>query len=333
MSAPTLTAILCNYNHAGYLRQALESYAIQRPWPNQLIVVDDASTDESRGIIEEFVERHPWVEAVWQERNQGWHAGTQRALTRATGDYIYNGAADDYLLPGFFAAAMEQAERHPEAGVLCGVIRRIGPDDEPLGNVGWESLAGTQFVPPAKWRDDILSSGSPWTTLSPTTILKRQGVLDAGGYRAELNFWADSFVIRVLGFQTGLVYLDRECTCFRVMPGSISGTAGSSPATLLQVRREALRLMRSPEFQPAFPTRHVRRWEAETLRMIDATCGEPIDRHYQRILESLDEAARVSGGWRAGLLWCHRKLLSAQVRLIRRLVGRQLRRAAERSLP
>lgn len=328
----TLTAILCNYNHARYLPQALESYAAQAPWPQQLLVVDDASTDASREIIREFAARHAWVEVLLNERNRGWHASTNEALRRATGDYIYNGAADDYLLPGFFPAAMELARQNPSAGIVCGGSRQVDMDDRDQGTVRWEQLVGSQYVSPRDWRERILRSISPWNSLSPATLLKREAIREVGGYRRELGFWADTFVIRAIGFRTGVAYLDRECTCFRLMPGGMSGTAGRRPDILLQVRREALRLMRTPEFAGAFPVHHVRWWERATMRTIEAACSEELDESYQRLLAVIRSASETAGRGQRATLWCVRKLMSGLVRLARRIVGRQRRLAIEKSL-
>jgi glycosyltransferase involved in cell wall biosynthesis len=332
MSMSTLAAILCNYNHAQFLPQALASYAEQAPWPQQLIIVDDGSTDGSRDIIHDFARRHGWVRVLLHERNLGWHASTRDALAVANADYIYNGAADDYLLPGFFAAAMELAQHHPEVGVICGAVHQTTPDGKHLQTIRWEPLSGSQYVSPKRWQNEILRPLSPWNSLSSATILKHDAVRAVGGYRPELGFWADTFVIRAIGFRTGVCYLDRECTSFRILHSGMSGTAGRSAEVLLKVRREALRLMRSSAFAASFSPRHVRWWAAASLRSIEAPCSDPLDQHYQQMLEPVFAARGSAKAWERSVLWCARKMMSGLVRLVRPVVGRCLRREIEKSL-
>lgn len=330
--AASISAIVCNFNHAGFLRESLDSYVAQSPAPHQLIVVDDASTDGSQALIKEYADRYPWMTVIWHERNQGWHASTRDALAMATGDFIYSGAADDYLLPGFFASATELAARYPQAGIVCGSFRCLSANGEFLGTTRWESLRGPQYVPAEVWREQVLKKVSPWNSLATATIFRRSAVAEVGGFRPELGFWADTFVIRSIGFRTGVAYLDRECTCFRTMESGMSGTAGRRPDVLLKVRAEALRLMRSAEFQSIFPESHVRWWAQATLREIDAVCSLSIDQHYQHILQPIFEATRTATGWRRWTLQSSRRVMSLLVRILRPLVGRQLRQQIESQL-
>lgn len=98
-----VTAIVPNYNHARYLRQRLDSIVAQTYPHVDIIVLDDASTDESRELIASYVERFPQrMRAVFNERNSGnvflqWQKG--HAL--ATGDLIWICESDDFCEPTF----------------------------------------------------------------------------------------------------------------------------------------------------------------------------------------------------------------------------------------
>ncbi len=59
------------YNHARYLPQVLESVLTQSVRPLEVLVLDDASTDDSVQVIQQYAARDPLVRLVRNERNLG----------------------------------------------------------------------------------------------------------------------------------------------------------------------------------------------------------------------------------------------------------------------
>ena len=60
----TLTTILLNYNHARFLPHSLASLLAQTRRANELIIIDDASTDNSIEVISDFLPKFPNAELV-----------------------------------------------------------------------------------------------------------------------------------------------------------------------------------------------------------------------------------------------------------------------------
>ena len=58
MKKPMLSVTLPNYNHAQYLEGALDAILNQRYEPMELVIIDDASTDNSVEIIEKYMARY-----------------------------------------------------------------------------------------------------------------------------------------------------------------------------------------------------------------------------------------------------------------------------------
>ena len=74
MPTPALTAVVCTYNHGQYLRRALHAIVSQSRPPDELIVVDDGSTDHTPSVLDEFQSSHPGTIVVRSPRNVGFHA-------------------------------------------------------------------------------------------------------------------------------------------------------------------------------------------------------------------------------------------------------------------
>jgi hypothetical protein len=102
VAAPKISIVITNFNYAKYVAQAIDSALDQSPPVHEVIVVDDASTDHSRDIIERYRGR---VKIILQPRNSGQAAGFNAGYAAATGDLIGFLDADDFLLPGLIERA------------------------------------------------------------------------------------------------------------------------------------------------------------------------------------------------------------------------------------
>src|SRR5438874_13780530 len=95
MNAAPLSVVVPNYNHWEHLPRCLQALLNQSLQPAEIIVIDDASTDNSREVIEHFSQRHPVVRAYRNEQNQGVIYGANRGIELARNDYLYFAPADD----------------------------------------------------------------------------------------------------------------------------------------------------------------------------------------------------------------------------------------------
>ena len=111
---PEVSVIIPIYNTAAYLRKALDSICDQTLKELEIILIDDGSTDGSRGIIEEYAERDARIR--WHAQpNQGQGVARNTALALATGRYIYFMDSDDLL--GRDACGTARRVRAAQAGL------------------------------------------------------------------------------------------------------------------------------------------------------------------------------------------------------------------------
>jgi glycosyltransferase involved in cell wall biosynthesis len=117
---PKVTVITPNYNHARFLPRRLDSILAQSFRDFELIILDNASTDNSREVITAYV-HDPRVRAIFNKRNNGspfkqWNLG----LRHATGEYLWIAEADDYAEPTLLETLVHRLERHPNVGLaMC----------------------------------------------------------------------------------------------------------------------------------------------------------------------------------------------------------------------
>ena len=95
---PEVSVIIPIYNTAAYLRRTLDSICSQTLKELEIILIDDGSTDGSRGIIEEYAKRDARIR-WYAQPNQGLSVARNRGLLHATGKYIYFMDSDDIRKP------------------------------------------------------------------------------------------------------------------------------------------------------------------------------------------------------------------------------------------
>src|SRR5580704_11116787 len=95
-SVPGISVVLPNFNHGAFVGEALRALLSQSLEPDEIIVVDDASTDNSRSVIEGITAKNPTVRLLVNPQNVGVIRALNRGLELASGCYIYLAAADDW---------------------------------------------------------------------------------------------------------------------------------------------------------------------------------------------------------------------------------------------
>jgi len=241
-----LSVILPNYNHAVYLRGALEAIWKQSLKPLEVIVIDDASTDNSVEIVEELKIRYPGVVLIKHDKNQGAVLSIKEGLEAASGDYVYLASSDDKVLPDFFQKSLDLLDKYPQAGLCCSdpgwwkesgevCITKFGPQQ------------GACYLSPQELMS--LTCHREFGEISTqTAIFERKAILEAGGIRIELEWNYDWFLCYVVAFRRGLCYLPENLTAFRLMSQSWS-QQGSKHEKQSKVMNRIFELIKSEDYR------------------------------------------------------------------------------------
>jgi glycosyltransferase involved in cell wall biosynthesis len=254
----TLSVVLPNYNHAKFIGRALAALLSQDRVADEIIVIDDGSTDDSVTVIERIAAAAPAIRRLRNPGNIGVIATLQRGLDAARGKYVYFAASDDWVLPGFFALALRRLEANPDAGLFCGeAMLIVGRPDGRLGvgRGGGPRLRAGRID--AAQAQDLLRSTDNWI-LTGSTIFRRDCVTWAGGFDARLGSFADGFVARKVALKYGFLFEPEIVASWVVFPDS------ASRKTALDVERTKYILDVVPTLiaaDPGFPS-----WYADAFR-------------------------------------------------------------------
>ncbi len=146
---PAITAVIPTYRRPALLRRAVESVLAQTHGDLQVRVLDNASGDETPDVVADLARRDPRVLYHRQPRNLGATANWQSGLDSVDTPWFSFLSDDDVLLPGFYAHALAELARHPEARFFCGQAVMFNPED------------GTHVLTPRKgWQEGLHAAGS-----------------------------------------------------------------------------------------------------------------------------------------------------------------------------
>ncbi|MEH1765330.1 glycosyltransferase family 2 protein [Nostoc sp.] len=119
------SCLINNYNYAGFLSEAIQSALNQTVQFDEIIIVDDASTDNSMAIIAKFTQETN-VKCILKEKNEGQLSSFNEGFLAATGDIIFFLDADDIYEPEYLETALNFYSRRSECDFIFCAYKKFG---------------------------------------------------------------------------------------------------------------------------------------------------------------------------------------------------------------
>lgn len=121
----TVAVVIATYNQASYLAQAIQSVVAQDHPVDEIIVSDDASTDETQAICEQLTREIPSLRYHRQARNIGIGGNVDFVLRQANSTYVLRLDSDDRLLPNCVSRLVDAMREAPAAAYGHGEVWEI----------------------------------------------------------------------------------------------------------------------------------------------------------------------------------------------------------------
>lgn len=162
-----LSVLMPTFNRADVLGRTLEAYLAQLGSDDELLVVDDGSTDATPSVLAEFAGRDAARVRSWRQENAGPAAARNRALAKARGEIVLFAGDDVLPAPGTIGAHLAaQAGLGLTRAAVLGPIR-WHPDLPTNAFLEWLERGGVQFafdgqrdgdqLPPTMWYSSNVS--------------------------------------------------------------------------------------------------------------------------------------------------------------------------------
>ena len=281
METPMVSICTVAYNHAPFIQQCMDGVLMQKTsFPIELLIHDDASTDETADIIREYEACHPDViKAIYQTENQyskGYQIWAKYLFPNVRGKYIALCDGDDYWTdPLKLQKQVDFLETHPDYAICGGKYRTLVIDQDKINEF---ERPGIDKYPKGRTVtfDDFFDS---YLFFTLTVCLRAECVSNISKYKYCID---DTVYCKALDKGKGFFFPD-YFAMYRLHPGGVN--AGKSRRERLQFSETFLNDM-LPDFgskSKSLRKRYIR--DGIDLRFFDLAESKHFVRDYLKIMQ------------------------------------------------
>lgn len=233
--SPKVSVVIPCYNYGHFLVDCVQSALSQNNVEVEVIVVDDASTDDSAEVADRLAAKDRRVTVLRHDRNSGQVAAFNNGFSVSTGEFVVRIDADDMLTPGSLARAVALFDAFPSVGFVYGNPRHFKTAHPPRPKLrvrSWSVWSGHD------WLAERCRRG--WNVItSPEVVIRASTLRKAGPLSPRLKFGMDMELWLRLATVADIARIDGPDQAFhRDHPTSLSETLGAGKALDIKERRE-----------------------------------------------------------------------------------------------
>jgi glycosyltransferase involved in cell wall biosynthesis len=230
---------MATYNGAEYLREQLDSILAQLRPDDEVVVVDDASTDDTVALLESYHDAR--VKVFRNPQNLGYVRSFERALTLADGDVLLLSDQDDVWVPGRRDALADAAA---ESGVAASNLLLLGtgtPLRSPLTGRPWLLHGGAEHRP-LRTELRILAGDAPY--FGCAMAIRRDALALLTPFPDYLSESHDLWIATAANRAGKLTHVDQATVLRRVHDSNASTSRPRGVAAAVRSRLLLVRLWR-----------------------------------------------------------------------------------------
>ena len=230
----TISAVIPLYNGAAFIAESLESVFSQILMPDEVIVVDDGSTDDGPAIVERLAQTQPIT--LLRKPNGGQASARNLGIARSKGQLIALLDQDDCWYPNHLAELSKpfRRPRYPELGWVYSNLDEV---DETGKMIGRDCLNRASHVIHPK-RDLVHCLMADMFILPSASLMSRAAFNAVGGFDERLvGFEDDDLFLRMFRAGYDNIYLDKSLTKWRIFSGSSSFSGRMAISRMIYLRK------------------------------------------------------------------------------------------------
>ena len=232
---PRVCVLVAVYNGMPYVEQAIASVLAQSFADFELVIVDDASTDDTPALLERFARQDQRIRVFRMPANSGPVLAANRGLTEVRAPLLARLDADDVCRVDRLALQVDAFDRQPDLVLLGSAFEYIDAAGRPVGE-------GNPPQDDADLQDTLIRWGNPVCHSSVT--MRTEALRSLGGYRQVVNRFGLDYDLCLRMAEKGKVgNLPQRLVGYRIHPGQITVTRMRPQLRSAQVYR-ALALQR-----------------------------------------------------------------------------------------
>lgn len=215
----SLAVIVPNYNKERYIKKCVESILCQSQQPDQIIIVDDCSTDGSVDIIKMLAMQHKSIVPVLLKKNYGVSNARNLGVKYASTDYITFLDSDDfYYNPDKLKNEMQILSKKNKMSLVYSKTVKVNENDNLIneGLANWRYLSGKVDIA-------LIANYKCFSTLPRDYTMAKATFLQSGGYDPDRALYED-FELSMKLACSGVTfwYTGENGTAYRAVSGGLS---------------------------------------------------------------------------------------------------------------
>ena len=214
---PLVSVIMPSYNHAPFISQAIKSVLEQAVDSIELIIIDDASSDSSRSVIEEFTANDSRVSAIFHARNKGIAATMNEGVGMAKGKYVASLASDDVWVKGKLTKQLNILEKNEDL-----IVWSEGNIIDEDGRYTNETFTNIHGAARKKKSGDIFIELLPGNYIFGCSLIATRKILSKLLFSEELKYLNDWLYYVELAKEYEFYFIDEPLANYRMHQGNTS---------------------------------------------------------------------------------------------------------------
>ena len=223
MKTPKFSVLIANYNNAHFIRETLDSVFAQTYPHWEIIIADDASTDDIRPVLNEYAADER-IKIYYRDQNLGCGATKHEAAMHATGDILAYLDPEDTLRPDALEIMVKAYRENPGAVLVYSLHYQCDAD---LRVTGVNRSFGA--IPPG-------ANNFTADKISHFAAFKKSAYLQAGGINPQLQRAVDKDLYFKLEEAGDVVFVEEALYYYRIHPQGISSYANRDKARAWKIR-------------------------------------------------------------------------------------------------
>ena len=212
-----MSVAMCTYNGADFLPAQLASIAEQTRPPDELIICDDASTDETRALLESFARSTPIpVSLCFSDQNTGSLKNFERAIGLCTGDVIALSDQDDVWRNDKLELIEQQFQQNEKTGLVFSDAEIVDENLNPLHRRIWDAVgfdAHKQKLLRSGRSLDVLITG--WTVTGATMAFRSAYVKLALPVPTNIAMIHDGWIALTIAAVADVAFIEQPLIKYR----------------------------------------------------------------------------------------------------------------------
>ena len=218
---PLVSIVILSYNHEKFVSEAIESVLGQDFEDLELIIVDDASTDTSRQIIQKYVMEDARVRVILHETNCGIAKTMNDGVAAAKGKFLAEIASDDVWMKDKLSKQLAVLESDEDL-IVCTEVEFIDESGQPVGSryLEWSGVSARQT---GDIFHDLLGR---WEFFMGSTIIYKRANLGDIRYDESLKYANDYKLYLELAAKYAFYFIPEPLTQYRTHSSNTCGIRG-----------------------------------------------------------------------------------------------------------